>query len=336
MVRGRFVAAAGVASLALAVLPAVGAHAGLDPVPPGFRATQVSAISSTNWWVLGSVPGCGGHRCNAIAHTTNGGVSFSLEKTSAHSHGTPDQGNDAADVRRRRPRVGPRARSARSGFQLWRTSNAGWTWTRVPRRPPAQRPRRRGRQGLGGRPRGLARAGLVSVRERHVGVGVHPPAGRTDRRRLGIARTRRAGRRQGPGAELPPGRQPVPRVRRQLLGVHRAQRPDLVRRLAGLRPGVLVARDDVARLPDRAWLTRTAIRRAAASAGMPAPAVTGSDPLRLGAIDATHAAVSRQGSARPAPGLDRGRTSPSPTTRPCRAGRRSGSSASPARPSASP
>ena len=134
MIRGRFVAAAGAASLALAVLPAVGAHAGLDPVPPGFRATQVSAISSTNWWVLGSVPGCGGHRCNAIAHTTNGGVSFSLEKTSAHTHGTPTK---ATTLRMSVDGVHGwvLAPGRALGFQLWRTSNAGWTWTRVPLAP---------------------------------------------------------------------------------------------------------------------------------------------------------------------------------------------------------
>ncbi len=134
MVRGRLVAAAGVASLALAVLPAVGAHAGLDPVPPGFRATQVSAITSTNWWVLGSVSGCGGHRCAAIAHTTNGGVSFSLEKTSAHAHGTPTK---ARILRMSVDGIhGWILAPGRSvGFQLWRTSNAGWTWTRVPLAP---------------------------------------------------------------------------------------------------------------------------------------------------------------------------------------------------------
>jgi hypothetical protein len=131
MIRRRLVAAAGVAALAMAVLPAVGAQAGLDPVPSGFRATQVSAISSTNWWVLGSLPGCGGHRCNAIAHTTNGGVSFSLERTSAHTHGTPTK---ATTLRMSVDGVHGwvLAPGRPVGYQLWRTSNAGFTWTRVP------------------------------------------------------------------------------------------------------------------------------------------------------------------------------------------------------------
>jgi hypothetical protein len=127
------VAAATVGLLA-GVLPVVAAQAapkGLDPVPAGFEATQVSAISTSQWWVLGSVPGCGGHRCAAIAHTTNSGTSFSLEKTSAHAHGTPTKATTlrmAADGVHGWILAPGRA----VGYQLWRTSDKGFTWTRVP------------------------------------------------------------------------------------------------------------------------------------------------------------------------------------------------------------
>jgi hypothetical protein len=127
------VAAATVGLLA-GVLPVAAAQAaprGLDPVPAGFKATDVSAISTSQWWVLGSVPGCGGHRCAAIAHTTNSGTSFSLEKTSAHAHGTPTK---ATTIRMAADGVHGwiLAPGRAVGYQLWRTSDKGFTWTRVP------------------------------------------------------------------------------------------------------------------------------------------------------------------------------------------------------------
>jgi hypothetical protein len=123
--------AAVAAAMGVALLPAVGAHAGLEPVPPGFKAQQVSAVSNSQWWVLGTVPGCAGHRCNAIAHTTNGGVSFSLEFTSAQPHGTPRK---ATTLRMAADGVHGwiLAPSRAVGYQLWRTSNSALTWTRVP------------------------------------------------------------------------------------------------------------------------------------------------------------------------------------------------------------
>jgi hypothetical protein len=118
--------------LLLGLLPAAGAQArpaGLDPVPAGFKALQVSAISNAQWWVLGTVP-CGVHRCAAIAHTTNAGVSFSLEKTSAHPHGTPTK---ATTIRMAADGIHGwiLAPGRAVGYQLWRTSSRGFTWTRV-------------------------------------------------------------------------------------------------------------------------------------------------------------------------------------------------------------
>ena len=45
-------------------------------VPVGFVPLSFTAISDSDYWVLGSVP-CPGGRCTAIARTTDGGASFS-------------------------------------------------------------------------------------------------------------------------------------------------------------------------------------------------------------------------------------------------------------------
>jgi photosystem II stability/assembly factor-like uncharacterized protein len=47
------------------------------PVPAGFRAQSVSWPSAAEGWVLGAVP-CAGGACTAVAHTTDGGASWSL------------------------------------------------------------------------------------------------------------------------------------------------------------------------------------------------------------------------------------------------------------------
>jgi hypothetical protein len=130
--RIKAVVAAVTVGMLAAVLPAVAAQArpaGLDPVPAGFKAIQVSAISKSQWWVLGTLPGCGG-RCMAIAHTTNSGTSFSLEKTSAHPHGTPTK---ATTIRMAGDGVHGwiLAPGRALNYQLWRTSDSGFTWTRV-------------------------------------------------------------------------------------------------------------------------------------------------------------------------------------------------------------
>jgi hypothetical protein len=63
---------------AAAVLLVAGGTAALaTPVPAGFHSTDVSALSASQWWVLGLVPGCGSG-CAAIAETTSSGASFSL------------------------------------------------------------------------------------------------------------------------------------------------------------------------------------------------------------------------------------------------------------------
>src|SRR5258708_32786385 len=45
-------------------------------VPAGFVPLSFTAISESDYWVLGSVP-CTGGRCTAIARTTDGGATFS-------------------------------------------------------------------------------------------------------------------------------------------------------------------------------------------------------------------------------------------------------------------
>lgn len=49
-------------------------------VPAGFVPLSFTAVSDSDYWVLGSAP-CAGGRCSAIARTTDGGASFS--RTSA-------------------------------------------------------------------------------------------------------------------------------------------------------------------------------------------------------------------------------------------------------------
>jgi hypothetical protein len=52
------------------------APAHVRAVPLGFIPLSFTAISDSDYWVLGSVP-CAGGRCTAIARTTDGGASFS-------------------------------------------------------------------------------------------------------------------------------------------------------------------------------------------------------------------------------------------------------------------
>ncbi len=57
-----------------ATTTAAPAHA--RAVPVGFTPLSFTAISDSDYWVLGSVP-CAGGRCTAIVRTTDGGASFS-------------------------------------------------------------------------------------------------------------------------------------------------------------------------------------------------------------------------------------------------------------------
>ena len=195
-------------------------------------------------------------------------MSFSLEKTSAHPHGTPAK---AKTLRMSVDGVHGwiLAPGRPVGFQLWRTSNAGWTWTRVPLA------HRVSVLDVGGGKVWLA--GREGSRARAWSASANATSASAFTRRLdvptvavsGITRTRRAARREGPGAELPPGRQPFPCLRRQ--------RPRGSPRTTA-RPGA-TSRWATARCPRRTgrrgstarpgWWTCTAIRRAAASAGTP-------------------------------------------------------------------
>jgi hypothetical protein len=56
--------------------PTTTAPARVRAVPLGFIPLSFTAISDSDYWVLGSVP-CAGGRCTAIARTTDGGASFS-------------------------------------------------------------------------------------------------------------------------------------------------------------------------------------------------------------------------------------------------------------------
>jgi len=78
--------AAGLAALLAAstfaaslVLPRRGVHAGAyttaGVVPAGFQPQSFSAISESDWWLLGHAP-CGRRACTAIVHTTDGGLRF--------------------------------------------------------------------------------------------------------------------------------------------------------------------------------------------------------------------------------------------------------------------
>jgi hypothetical protein len=129
--RIKAVLATAAVGLLAGLLPATSAQAGIEPVPAGFKAVQVSAISNSHWWVLGTVPGCGGHRCSAVAVTTNSGGRFHLSGlTSAHANGTPSK---ATTIRMSVDGVHGwiLAPGRAVGFQLWRTANSGLTWSRV-------------------------------------------------------------------------------------------------------------------------------------------------------------------------------------------------------------
>jgi hypothetical protein len=96
-------------------------------VPAGFEPASATFVSADHGWVLGSVP-CGAAHCAAIAHTTDGGGSWSS---------IPAPG---ATIRSPRDEPGPGISALRFadtsngwafGPELWATHDGGATWSRV-------------------------------------------------------------------------------------------------------------------------------------------------------------------------------------------------------------
>jgi photosystem II stability/assembly factor-like uncharacterized protein len=92
------------------------------PVPTGFEPSSFTAISDTNWWLIGQAP-CSVKPCTSIVRTENGGVSFV---------GLPaPRTSQVSQIRFANARVG-------YAFdpELWMTTDGGESWTQL--RAPQQ------------------------------------------------------------------------------------------------------------------------------------------------------------------------------------------------------
>ena len=91
-----------------------GAYTTAGAVPAGFQPRSFTAVSETDWWLLGSAP-CGRRTCTAIVHTTDGGPHF------RRIPAPPTRGVSAL-----------RFANARDGYafgpKLYTTTNGGRTW----------------------------------------------------------------------------------------------------------------------------------------------------------------------------------------------------------------
>ncbi len=95
-------------------------------VPAGFEPTSFTAISETDFWVLGGAP-CSGGTCTYIAHTTNGGASFSL--VNSPPLGAPNTGQ--APVLRFTDQEDGFAYIPRATGEFFATHNGGNSWHAV-------------------------------------------------------------------------------------------------------------------------------------------------------------------------------------------------------------
>ena len=96
-------------------------------VPSTFRALSVTFVSPMEGWVLGSVP-CGGHHCPDLAHTTNGGHTWSLlagPPTIVNSlPGSPEAAHGVSGLR-----FADHLNGWAFGPELWATHDGGHSWT---------------------------------------------------------------------------------------------------------------------------------------------------------------------------------------------------------------
>jgi photosystem II stability/assembly factor-like uncharacterized protein len=99
-----------------------------QPVPAGFQPISATFVSSKVGWVLGSVP-CDSGRCPAIAHTTDGGASWTpiaAPKTTVGRSPVDETGTGVSAIR---------FADAKDGWaygpELWATHDAGATWKKV-------------------------------------------------------------------------------------------------------------------------------------------------------------------------------------------------------------
>jgi len=87
------------------------------PVPAGFEPSSFTAISDTNWWLIGQAP-CSVKPCTSIVRTENGGASFV---------GLPaPRTSQVSQIRFANPRDG-------YAFdpELWMTTDGGESWTQL-------------------------------------------------------------------------------------------------------------------------------------------------------------------------------------------------------------
>jgi hypothetical protein len=96
-----------------------------SPVPTGFVIESFSAISTTQWWVLGSVP-CGTQLCSEIAVTTDGGASFKILLAPGGPFSEPPAGPPISSIRFADPNDG-----WVFGPDLYATHDGGHHWAAI-------------------------------------------------------------------------------------------------------------------------------------------------------------------------------------------------------------
>ncbi len=115
---------------ALAAPGGPGGHTGPGtPVPASFKANSVSWVSAQRGWVLGAAR-CGKNTCSDVIGTSNGGRTWQLIGTVKAPLAIMAEGNHGVTtVRFATPSVGW---VFGIGSLLFRTSNGGKSWVRVP------------------------------------------------------------------------------------------------------------------------------------------------------------------------------------------------------------
>ena len=87
------------------------------PVPTGFEPTSFTAISDSNWWLIGQAP-CASKPCTSIVRTENGGASFV---------GLPaPRTSQVSQIRFANPQDG-----YAYGPELWYTTDGGEDWAQI-------------------------------------------------------------------------------------------------------------------------------------------------------------------------------------------------------------
>jgi hypothetical protein len=109
---------------------AAGSSPAGGPVPAGFQPASFTAVSATEWWLLGDTA-CSHQPCTSVVRTTDGGITFvALPAPTAALVGGVSDPNNGHGVRELR--FADTADGFAFGPDLWATHDGGGHWHPVP------------------------------------------------------------------------------------------------------------------------------------------------------------------------------------------------------------